>query len=75
MIMDTVWTPLSHDELIAELDSTEQAIARSRTFHHYTDAAGRHRARVSPELLELAEREHEIVTELRRRHRAATLVA
>ena len=69
------WTSLSDDELLTELNSTEQAIARSRTFSMRTDTAGQTRALVSPELLALAEREHQIVGELRRRHRATGLAA
>jgi hypothetical protein len=52
---------------VSELDNIERAIARSRAFHTYTDGDGRTRARVSPELLALAEQEQLIISELRRR--------
>ena len=63
----------SRPELLAELDSVETAITRSRTFHRRIDEAGRTHLQVSPELLALAEREEQIVSELRRR--TATLAA
>ena len=67
--MDTPWAALSQHELSLELDGIERAIARSRTrtFHRSTDASGRTRIQLSPELLALTEDEHRIVTELRRR--------
>ena len=68
-------TAPSHHDLLTELESIERAIAGSRTFHLSTNEAGRTRVRVSPELLALAEREHQIVTELRRRGRTATVAA
>ncbi|HSU34322.1 MAG TPA: hypothetical protein VLJ88_01555 [Propionibacteriaceae bacterium] len=65
--MDTSWASLSQRALVSELDNIERAIARTRAFHTYTDGTGRTRARVSPELLALAEQEHLIISELRRR--------
>ena len=75
MITDERWTAMSRPELLAELDHVEQAIARSRTFQRCIDEAGRTHLEVSPELLGLAEREEQIVAELRRRRRTATLAA
>ena len=63
------------DDLLAELDEVERAIARSRAFCRRTDAGGATQFRISPELLALAEREHSIVGELRRRHRQLPLAA
>lgn len=65
--MDLSLTSLSQSELLAELDTVEGAIARGSTFVRFTDEAGRPRVRVSRELLELAEREQVIVSELQRR--------
>ena len=69
--MDSSWTSLDQHELLAELDRIERDIARTRTFEHYVDVTGETRVQVSPELLVLAEREHLIVAELRRRHRVS----
>lgn len=73
--MDDSWGTASRRELLVELDNVEEAIAGSRTFRRSTDEAGRTHLQVSPELLALAEREHRIVAELRRRGRSATLAA
>ena len=73
--MNASWASLSQHELATELDQIERAIARSRTFHTWTDSTGETRVRVSPELLALVEREHQIVTELRTRCRTAPLAA
>ena len=66
--MDSTWASSSHQDLMTELDRVERAIARSSTFQRYTDQCGQTRVRVTPELLALADREHLIVAELRRRH-------
>jgi hypothetical protein len=73
--MDNAWASMSQQELLAELDIVERAIARTPTFDRRTDELGRTRVRVSPELLALAEREHLIVVELRRRHHQVWLAA
>jgi len=73
--MDNAWASMSRQELLAELNIVEKAIARTSTFHRCTDEAGRTRVRVSRELLALAEREHLIVAELRRRRRQVPLAA
>jgi len=62
---------LTEQNLLAELDAVERAIARSSTFHRWIDAAGRPQVRVSPDLLALAEREHHITNELKRRRLAS----
>ena len=68
---DTSWTQSSQDELLTELDGLERAIARSRTLDLYVDATGRSTTWLRPEVLALAEQQHLIVTELRRRIHAA----
>lgn len=75
--MDPSLVSLSQSELLIALDSVERSIARGSTFVRYTDEAGLPRVRVCRELLELAEREHLIVSELRRRRddRLATATA
>jgi len=70
--MDNAWASMSQHELLAELDI---AIARTSIFDCRTDRLGRTRVGVSPELLALAEREHLIVAELRRRRREMRLAA
>ena len=67
MTTNDCWTELSRPELLTELDDVERAIARSHAFRLRTDEAGRTHVQVSPELMALAAREYEIVTELRRR--------
>jgi thiamine biosynthesis lipoprotein ApbE len=69
--MSEVLAALSVQDLLAELDAVERAIARSSTFHRWIDATGRSQIRVSPDLLILAEREQHITTELKRRRRAS----
>lgn len=61
---------LSEQDLLAELERVEQAIARSTTFCRWVDAAGHNQLRVSPDLLALAEREHAVLAELRQHRRA-----
>jgi hypothetical protein len=73
--MDTAWTLRTEHDLLQELDHVERSIARSRTFYRWTDPRGGTRVQVSPALLQLAEREHLIVAELRRRHRPLQRVA
>jgi hypothetical protein len=73
--MDNAWASMSRHELLAELDIVERAIARSSLFDRHTDEGGRTRVRVSAELLALAEREHLIVAELRRRGSQVRLAA
>jgi hypothetical protein len=68
-VMDSAWTIRTEPELLRELEDVERAIARSTTFYRWTDPRGGTRVQVSPALLELAEREHLIVAELRRRRR------
>lgn len=75
MTTDDQCTATSRPELLAELDSVERAIARSRAFRLRTDEAGLTHVQVSAELMALAEREYQIVTELRRRRPTATLAA
>ena len=58
--------------LLLELERVEQAIARSSTFTHWDDAGGRRHVRIGEDLLALAEREHAIVQELRRRRGSAS---
>ncbi len=58
----------SPHELLCELDAVERAIARGSTYVRWVDRDGTTQVRVSRELLDLAEREHAIVNELRRRH-------
>jgi hypothetical protein len=64
-------TGLTEQYLLLELERVEQAIARS-TFTRRLDADGRSRVKVGDDLLALAEREHAIVQELRRRGRVAS---
>jgi hypothetical protein len=64
-------TGISDQNLARELERVEEAIARSSTFTRWRDANGRSHFKVDDELLALAEREHEIVRELRRRRRSA----
>jgi len=66
--MNSAYTIRTEHDLLRELDDVERAIARSGTFYRWTDPTGGTRVQVSPALLELAEREHLIVAELRRRH-------
>ena len=70
--MDGAIAPLTEHYLLLELERVEGAIARTTTFIRWVDAAGRTRLRVGPDLLALAEREHTIVQELRRRRRSLT---
>ena len=75
MTTNDCWTELSRPELLSELDSVERAIARSRAFRLRTDEAGLTHVQVSAELMALAAREYEIVTELRRRRTVVTAAA
>lgn len=72
--MDTTWAARTEQDLLAELDEVERAIARSTAFDRHAGAGGL-RGRVSQELLDLAEREHRIVAELSRRRRQVGLAA
>jgi hypothetical protein len=65
-------TGLTEQYLLLELERVEEAIARSTTFTRWVDAAGRTQLRIGEDLLALAEREHAIVQELRRRRRSAS---
>ena len=65
-------TALTEQDLLLELERVEQAIARSTTFIRWVDTAGRSQVRIAEDLLTLAEREHAIVQELRRRRRLAS---
>jgi hypothetical protein len=65
-------TGLTEQYLMTELDRVEEAIARSSTFTRWVDAAGRSHVKISQDLLALAEQEHAIVQELRRRGRSAS---
>ena len=65
--MGNAWDSMSQHELLAELDIVERAIGRTSTFDRRIDEVGRTQVRVSRELLALADREHLIVAELRRR--------
>lgn len=71
--MDNTLDSMSQHELLAELDIVERAIGRTSTFDRKTDEVGRTRVRVSQELLALAEREYQILAQLR--HRQLQLVA
>ena len=71
--MDKTLDSMSQHELLAELDNVERAIGRTSTFDRKADEAGRTRVRVSQELLALAERESQILAELR--HRQVQLAA
>lgn len=71
--MDNTLDSMSQHELLAELDIVERAIGRTSTFDRKTDEVGRTRVRVSQELLALAEREYQILAQLR--HRQMQLVA
>ena len=64
-------TGVSDQDLAQELEGVEEAIARSSSFTRWRDADGRSHIKVGDELLALAEREHDIVWELRRRRRTA----
>lgn len=58
----------SDQELLIELDDVEQAITATATFSCTVDAEGRETVRVSAAPVAWAMREHQLVTELRRRH-------
>jgi len=64
-------TGVPDQDLARELERVEAAIARSSTFTRWLDADGRSHLKVGDELLALAEREHDIVLELRRRRRSS----
>ena len=65
-------TGLTEQDLWQEIERVELAIARSSTFTLRLDAEGRSQIRVADDLLALAEREHAIIQELRRRRRKAS---
>jgi hypothetical protein len=65
--VDSTWASFDRHELLRELDTIERAIARGSALNRYLDEAGQTHLRISPELLALAEREHLVITELRRR--------
>ena len=65
-------TRLTDQHLLLELERVEDAIARSATFTRWVDGAGGTRLSIGEHLLALAEREHAIVQELRRRRRSAS---
>jgi hypothetical protein len=65
-------TGLTEQSLLLELERVEEAIARSSTFTRWVDAAGRSHLKIGADLLALAEHEHAIVQELRRRRRSAS---
>ena len=58
---------LTDHDLLAELDEVERTIARSCTFERRIDLSGRPLVVVSADLLALAEREHVITEEFKRR--------
>jgi len=62
------------DELVAELDHLERAVARGLVASRRAEPSGRSRVRVGENLLALAAREHAVVEELRRRHAVASAV-
>jgi len=66
MSTDTL-AALTDQDLLAELDEVERTIARSSTFERRTDPLGRGLVVVSTGLLALAEREHVITEEFKRR--------
>jgi hypothetical protein len=61
---------MTEQDLLAELECIESAIARS-TWRQRTDATGRPRGLVDADVLALAEQEHVVASELRRRRRSA----
>ena len=65
-------TQLTEQHLLLELEQVHGAIARSIPFTRSADAAGRSQLRIGENLLALAEIEHAIVQELRRRRSAST---
>ena len=67
-------TGWAEDELLAELDHLERAMARGIAASRRDEPSGRSRVRVGEDLLALAGREHAVVEELRRRHQAASAV-
>ena len=67
--VDSIIGGLNEQDLLAELDRVERAIARSTTFCRWVDATGRSRLRVSQDLLDLAEREQAVLQELSQRRR------
>ena len=70
--MDSTITGMTEPHLLLELERVEEAIARSITSTRRTAAGGLSHLEVDKDLLALAEREHTIVSELRRRRRAAS---
>jgi hypothetical protein len=65
-------TRLTEQFLFLELERVEEAIAQSTTFIRWVDAGGGTHLSIGEDLLALAEREHAIVQELRRRRRSAS---
>ena len=65
-------TEATERSLLQELERVERAIARCSTFTRSVDAEGRRHVRIGKDLMALAEREHAIVQELRRRGRSAS---
>jgi hypothetical protein len=61
---------MADDDLVRELRRVEHNIASVTGFSCQTDPTGAVRVRVSDDLLNLAEREHEVSTELCRRRSA-----
>ena len=65
-------TRLTEQSLLLELQQVQKAIARGGTVTYRVDAAGRTQVRIGEDLLALAELEHAIVQELRRRRGSAS---
>jgi len=63
------------DELLTELDDLERQLARATAASRRPDASGRARVQVDAELLALAERQHLVVQDLRRRRRGPVSAA
>ena len=73
--MDDIIVGLCEQDLLAELERVERAIARSTTFSRWVDASGHSQIRICQDLLALAEREHAVLQELRTRRRTPSPAA
>ena len=65
--LSAILSTLTDHDPLAGLDEVERAIARSYAFEQRNDVAGRRHVVVSADLLALAEREHAITEEFKRR--------
>jgi hypothetical protein len=62
-------TSWSDHDLLAEVEAVERPIAQSIAVNRRVDATGRSKVRIGAALLGLADREHDLSCELRRRRR------